>query len=99
MPGTNPMETTKEIPVPMPSPKRLPDSQCSTYQFPVSRWSNWLVVSGYGGGLAITFFFCSLVGLPAAIFWSFAVFVFCVGLTCPGNLSSGNDTLHERIAP
>lgn len=68
----------------MKSPKRLPDSQRSTYQFPVYRWINWLVVAGYGVGLAIMFFLGSIVGLPAAIIWPFFVFVFCVGVALLG---------------
>ena len=68
----------------MQSPKRLPESQRSTYQFPVYRWINWLVVAGYGVGLAIMFFLGSLVGLPAAIVWPFFVFVFCAGVALLG---------------
>lgn len=78
------METTHDIPGPMHSPKRLPESQRSTYQFPVYRWINWLVVAGYGVGLAIMFFLGSLVGLPAPIIWPFFVFVFCAGVALLG---------------
>ncbi len=66
------------------SPKRLPESQRSTYQFPVYRWINWLAVAGYGIGLVAMFFLSALVGLPAAILWPFFVFVFSVGVALLG---------------
>lgn len=77
-------ETTQEIPALQQSPKRLPESQRSTYQFPVYRWINWLVIAGYGVGLVIMFFLGSLVGLPAAIIWPFFVAVFCAGVALLG---------------
>ena len=78
------MAMTTNIPAPQQSPKRLPESQRSTYQFPVYRWINWLAVAGYGVGLAAMFFLASLVGLPAPILWPFFVFVFCVGVALLG---------------
>ena len=78
------MEDTPTIQAPMRPTKRLPESQRSTYQFPVYRWINWLVVAGYGIGLAVMFFLGTLVGLPAAIIWPFFVVVFCVGVALLG---------------
>lgn len=78
------MDMISDTPPPQPSHKRLPESQRSTYQFPVYRWINWLVVAGYGVGLVIMFFLSTLVGLPAAILWPFFVFVFCVGVALLG---------------
>ena len=74
------MDTTTDIQAPLQSPKRLPESQRSTYQFPVYRWINWLVVAGYGVGLVLMFFLGNLVGIPAAIIWPFFVAVFCAGV-------------------
>ena len=79
------MDTTTDIPAPLQAPKRLPESQRSTYQFPVYRWINWLAVAGYGIGLAAMFFLSALVGLPAPIIWPFFVFMFCVGVALLGN--------------
>lgn len=79
------MDTTTDIPAPLQAPKRLPESQRSTYQFPVYRWINWLAVAGYGIGLAAMFFLSALVGLPAPIIWPFFVVVFCVGVALLGN--------------
>ena len=76
---------TTDIPATQPSPKRLPESQRSTYQFPVYRWINWLVVAGYGVGLVAMFFLATMVGLPAPIIWPFFVFVFCVGVALLGS--------------
>lgn len=78
------MDTTTDIPTPLQSPKRLPESQRSTYQFPVYRWINWLVVAGYGVGLVVMFFLGGIVGLPAAIIWPFFVAVFCAGVALLG---------------
>ena len=82
--GTAQMDTTTDIPAPRQSPKRLPESQRSTYQFPVYRWINWLVVAGYGVGLVLMFFVGGIVGLPAAIIWPFFVAVFCAGVALLG---------------
>ena len=78
------MDTTSDISFQTQSPKRLPESQRSTYQFPVYRWINWLVIAGYGVGLALMFLLASLVGLPAPIVWPFLVFVFCAGVALLG---------------
>lgn len=78
------MAMTPEIPAPLQSSKRLPESQRSTYQFPVYRWINWLAVAGYGVGLVAMFFLSAMVGIPAAILWPFFVFVFCVGVALLG---------------
>ena len=75
--------TTDIFPEPH-SPKRLPESQRSTYQFPVYRWINWLVIAGYGVGLAVMFLLSGVLGLPAAIVWPFMVFVFCAGVALLG---------------
>ena len=78
------MNMTTDIHASQPARKRLPESQRSTYQFPVYRWINWLAVAGYGLGLAAMFFLAGLVGLPAPILWPFFVFVFCVGVALLG---------------
>lgn len=78
------MNMTSDILSSPPSPKRLPESQRSTYQFPVYRWINWLAVAGYGVGLVAMFFLSALVGLPAAILWPFFVVLFCVGVALLG---------------
>lgn len=78
------MNTTTDITAPLQSPKRLPESQRSTYQFPVYRWINWLVIAGYGLGLAVMFILGGLTGLPAAIIWPFFVTVFCAGVALLG---------------
>lgn len=78
------MDTTTNIQAPLQSPKRLPESQRSTYQFPVYKWLNWLVVAGYGVGMAAMFFLSTLVGWPAAIIWPFFVIVFCSGVALLG---------------
>ena len=78
------MDTTSDISPQTQSPKRLPESQRSTYQFPVYRWINWLVIAGYGVGLAIMFLLAGLVGLPAPIVWPFLVFIFCAGVALLG---------------
>lgn len=78
------MNTTTDILPPHPSRKRLPESQRSTYQFPVYRWINWLAVAGYGVGLVAMFFLSTMIGIPAAILWPFFVVVFCVGVALLG---------------
>lgn len=78
------MEMPTDSPSLLQSPKRLPESQRSTYQFPVYRWINWLVIAGYGVGLVIMFFLGSMVGLPAAIIWPFFVAIFCAGVALLG---------------
>ena len=78
------MDMTSNTLAPLQSPKRLPDSQRSTYQFPVYRWINWLAIAGYGVGLVVMLFLSTLIGIPAAILWPFFVFVFCVGVALLG---------------
>lgn len=79
-----PMNTTTDIPPPHSAPRRMPESQRSTYQFPVYRWINWLAVAGYGVGLVAMFFLSAMVGLPAAILWPFFVVLFCAGVALLG---------------
>lgn len=78
------MNTTTAIPPPRQSPKHLPESQRSTYQFPVYRWLSWLIVAGYGVGMALMFFLAGMVGLSAPLVWAFLVFVFCAGVALLG---------------
>lgn len=78
------MNTTIDIPPPHPAPRRMPESQRSTYQFPVYRWINWLAVAGYGVGLVAMLFLSAMVGIPAAILWPFFVVLFCVGVALLG---------------
>ena len=77
------MDLTTDNPT-LKSPKRLPESQRSTYQFPIYKWINWLVIAGYGVGLVVTLFLSAMVGLPAAIIWPFFVIVFCAGVALLG---------------